>query len=293
METKWLHTFLSAAKTENFRKTSELLFISQPTVSVHIKLLEAYLGCKLFEKQGRHIFLTEGGQRFLPYAKEMVDLDERGFETIQRYKQGFETTLKLAVSPLIATYSLPYILRDYLSENPNVEVEVKVVESEVIEELVLSGVCDLGLSRMNGKFKDVTCQVVQEDPVLFVVPHDGMDLETAPGFDIDQLLQDNILLTQNHPEYWEPLLEQLRHLNYTFRSMMVSQVEVTKRFIEQGIGLSFLPRLTIRRELLEGRLLDVDFPGLSLPLAKTYALYKRGKSEASLFLHRMKQLYGT
>jgi LysR family transcriptional repressor of citA len=291
METKWLHTFLTAAKTENFRETSELLFISQPTVTVHIKLLEEYLGCSLFERVGRHVALTEGGHRFLPFAKTILERENEGFKTIQRYRQGFEKSLKIAASPLIATYSLPYILKDYLQEHPDVEVEVKVLESDSIEALVLSGEIDLGLSRMTGKFKGVVCEIIQEDPVLFVVPHDGMDLETAPGFDIEHLLQDTILLTQNHPEYWEPLLEQLRQLNYTFRSMVVSQVEVTKRFIEQGIGLSFLPRSTIRRELLEGRLLDVFFPGLTIPSAKTYALYKGNQREVDHFLAKVKRFY--
>lgn len=40
MDFKWLHTFVTAAKYENFRKTAETLFLSQPTVTVHIKQLE-------------------------------------------------------------------------------------------------------------------------------------------------------------------------------------------------------------------------------------------------------------
>jgi LysR family transcriptional repressor of citA len=55
--------------------------------------------------------------------------------------------------------------------------------------------------------------------------------------------------------------------------MEVSLVDITKRFIEEGLGISFLPESTVRRELMEGRLMEVPTPGLPLPVAATYVVH--------------------
>jgi LysR family transcriptional repressor of citA len=66
--------------------------------------------------------------------------------------------------------------------------------------------------------------------------------------------------------------------------MKVSQVHITKRFISEGLGVSFLPVSTVRRELLEGSLLEVDCHSITLPDASTYALMKYEHSRQKEFV---------
>lgn len=61
--------------------------------------------------------------------------------------------------------------------------------------------------------------------------------------------------------------------------MKVSQVHVTKRFIEEGLGCSFLPLSAVRRELAEGRMLEGELPSLELPVVSTYLLTKSPSPE--------------
>lgn len=66
-----LKTFLSIVETKNFNRTSELLFISQPTVTARIKVLEQEVGQELFVRNNKFVELTTAGRRFLPFATEM------------------------------------------------------------------------------------------------------------------------------------------------------------------------------------------------------------------------------
>lgn len=66
-----LKTFLSIVETKNFNRTSELLFISQPTVTARIKVLESEVGQPLFVRTNKFVELTAAGRQFLPYAAEM------------------------------------------------------------------------------------------------------------------------------------------------------------------------------------------------------------------------------
>jgi LysR family transcriptional regulator, repressor for citA len=285
MDIKWLQTFVAAARTENFRSASEMLFLSQPTVTVHIRQLEERLGIALFARKGRHVELTRAGHRFLIHAEQMLTQYTSGMEDMESWKQGYERQLKLAVSPLVAASVLPPIVRRFVAEHIHIEVVVNVEESKHIEDLVHNGEADLGLSLMPARFSSCSCQTLYEEPVLLVAAHDGKDWESSPPLDADELLSTNRLLTHNHPFYWETLLGVLHRKVPRLRTMVVSQVHITKRFIEEGLGISFLPGSAVNRELLEGRLLQVDIPDwLSLPLAGTYAVWTHPSDETELFL---------
>ncbi|WP_018662127.1 LysR family transcriptional regulator [Heyndrickxia acidiproducens] len=284
MDFKWLHTFISAAKYENFRKTAEALYISQPTVSVHIRQLEDEIGSSLFQREGRKVLLTEAGREFLPVAKELLKVYENGLDDLERYRQGYSQKLALAMSPLIGESIMPFVLRKFMIIHPEIEMSIQVLESKYITDAVLEGEVDLGLSRMQVNHSELKCKPLYEDPVLLVVPHDGADSEFAPPIDAREVLRSRYLFTHNHPEYWEGLLRTLRAEIPLLRTMLVSQVHVTRRFVIEGLGVSFLPESTVRRELAEGRLLSVPCPFLQMPVAKTYAVFKYEHQKVTKFL---------
>ncbi|GER68093.1 HTH-type transcriptional regulator CitR [Weizmannia acidilactici] len=289
MDFKWLHTFITAAKYENFRKTAEALYISQPTVSVHMKLLEEEIGSPLFQREGRKVLLTEEGRTFLPVAKRLLQVYENGLEDMEQYRQGYSQKLALAMSPLIGESIMPFVLKKFMTIHPEIDISIKVLESTYIADAVLSGEVDLGLSRLEVKHSELKCRPLYEDPVLLVVPHDGADSESAPPLDARDVLRNNTLFTHNHPEYWEGMLRTLRAEFPLLRTMLVSQVHVTRRFIIEGLGVSFLPESTVRRELAEGRLLSVPCPFLQMPVARTYAVLKYEHRKERQFLEFLSQ----
>ncbi|WP_409303871.1 LysR family transcriptional regulator [Peribacillus sp. SCS-155] len=284
MDLKWIQTFIIAAKHENFRKASEELFISQPSVTMHIKLLENYAGAKLFERVGRKVLLTEEGRWFLPLAHDILETHKKGMQDWENLKQGVSRKLTIAISPLIASSIMPYIVKKYMSINPELTIDILVLESREIAQALLTGNADCGLTRLKVTHPELTAISLYEDPVVLVCAHDGWDSETSPPVDIETLLTENRILTYNHPEYWDKLLSDLRKNYPAIRTMVVSQVHVTKRFIEEGLGVSFLPRSTIRRELMEGRLMEARTDQLSLPVSHTYYLTKYHHSEGEKFL---------
>ncbi|MEM5014858.1 MULTISPECIES: LysR family transcriptional regulator [Metabacillus] len=284
MEFSWIQTFVTAAECQNFRRASELLFISQPSVTVHIQLLEKELGILLFLREGRKVRLTEEGKVYLTHAKELLAVYQEGILKLNSFQQGYTSHLTLAISPLIADTILPFVLKRYTSTYPQVEISVKIVESAEIEHAVLSENADLGLSCMDSLHSELTSQILYRDRVLLAAPHDGADSESALPLDPEELLTSNYLLTHNHPVYWDSLCRAVKMKIPGVRMMEVTQIHITKRFIAEGLGVSFLPASTVRRELLEGRLLEVDCPFLPLPEACTYAIMKDVHKKQKEFL---------
>jgi LysR family transcriptional repressor of citA len=274
MELSWLNTFITAAQCGNFRKTAELLFISQPSVTVHVKQLERELGVLLFERDNRKVKLTEEGKRYLDHARKLMEVYQNGLEDLQSIKQGYSTKLSLAISPLLADTIVPYVLKKYLINHPEVEISVKIIESTDIESAVLNEEVDLGLSCLNSVHSDVICEQLYTHNVVLVTSHDGMDFESALPLDEEAVLTSNYLLTHNHHAYWDYLCRMVKRNYPSVKMMKVSQVHITKRFIMEGLGVSFLPVSTVRRELLEGRMLEVPCTSFDMPEANTYAIMK-------------------
>jgi LysR family transcriptional repressor of citA len=284
MEFSWLNTFITAAECGNFRRTAEILYISQPSVTVHIKQLEKELGVELFLREGKKIKLTEEGIRYLRHAKKVMEVYQQGLEDLSSYTQGYSTKFSIAISPLIADTILPYVLRSYLNEYPEVEISVKIIESANIEDAVIQEEVDFGLSCLHSRSEILKSELLYKDRVIFVAPHDGRDAESAPPFDEEDILTTNYLLTHNHPGYWDSLCRVVKNKYPSVKMMKVSQVHITKRFIAEGLGVSFLPISTVRRELLEGRLVEVPSHSIELPEANTYAIMKYEHSVQREFL---------
>lgn len=274
MDFNWIHTFILAAETENFRRTAEILYISQPSVTFHIKQLEKEIGVTLFERTGKKIRLTEDGKVYLKHAKQLVSTYQQGLEELNRNNQGYTKTLTIAISPLIADTILPYVLKKFLNDNPHVEISVKIVESIHIEKAVLDNEVDVGLSCLNTNHPHLTSHLLYKDKVIFVCSHDGLDIESAVPVDEEEILTRNYVLTHNHPGYWDELVLLIKQKYPSTRMMKVSQTHITKRFIIEGLGVSFLPESSVRRELLEGRLIEVLCQNIKLPEANTYAIVK-------------------
>lgn len=283
MNIQWLRTFLIAAKHENFREASERLFVSQPTVTFQIKQLEKELQTNLFKREGRNVSLTMEGKFFLKKARSILDLYDEGIADLRSAGQGFQSRIVLGASPFVASTHLPYILKRFIRQSPNVEVTVEVMESEEIEQALHSEKIDLGLTRKPPELIRTQSQILTEEPVILVVPpFDDFVSEFKEPQDFGSLCRELPILTHNHPVYWDELLIDLRQ-QFSFKTMKVSQVSATKRFIEEGLGMSFLPHPAVRRELAEGRLLQNQVSHIHLPRTKTFLISNNPSPPAENF----------
>ena len=222
MQLQWLKTFSVAATTLNFRKTSELLLMSQPSVTVHIKLLEEFLGVSLFDRNKNSVTLTDAGKLFIGKADNILLQFEDSVQTIHSFKQGFRRNWTIAISPLLAETILPYILRIFMTQHPDLEITIRVEESNLIESLVDSGDVHLGISALDAHSKYLQSIPIFEEPLLFIVPIDSYDDETGPPIDVLECLKTHTLLTHHHPVFWEDVLVLLRKHIPGVRTMKVS-----------------------------------------------------------------------
>ena len=288
MEIRWLKTFIVCAKFENFRQASEELFLTQPAITKHIKRLEEHLNVQLFERRGKAVYLTSAGHTFLSYAKDFLATYEQGIDRFESWKQGYHRKLTIATAPQIASSFLPRLLREFINSYPDIEVIVDVVNSYEVGEAISGSKADLGLSRMTPVQTNVKSEAIHEEPVILVGPN-----EWAGSLRNEQhALSHYRLITHNHPDYWDSLLNEVKKHYPRIRTMTVNQVEVTKKFIENNLGVSYLPFSMVKDDLKKNILSEIVSDQISPPVSVTYLVTKVETNEVRSFTEFIKNYQG-
>ncbi|MCK0470450.1 LysR family transcriptional regulator [Alkalihalobacillus sp. APA_J-10(15)] len=283
MDIKWFKTFIICAKFENFRRASEELFLTQPAVTKHIKRLEEHLNSQLFNRIGKNVNLTQAGYKFLPYAMEFIETYERGMEHFESWKQGYHRKLAIAAAPQIASSFLPSLLRVFMDENSDMEVSIDVIKSYEIGDAISSGRADIGLSKVKPLQANVEVEAFEEERVILVgsTRHTGAMAES-------EALTSYRLITHNHPDYWDSLLNEIKRHYPMIRTMEVNQIEGTKKLIENGLGVSYLPYSMVQDEITSNQLLEIQPEKVSTPTSATYILTRVDTYEVNRFMQFLK-----
>lgn len=268
MDIDWIQTFVVAAEEGNFHRAAVRLHLAQPTVTVHIQKLEALCGVVLFERIGRGVQLSQGGRRFLVHAKKLIEDYITSVEDMARWQQGYDTTLKICASPVVATTWLPRWIQGFGKVHRSVEFSIHVVDSDHILPTLLQ-TAHLGFSRLHLSDASVTCDTLYEDPVVFIAPRDEFDFE-GPVRSPSDLLQQYPLFTNHHPDYWDELLVRLRTTIPNFRTIQVNQGSVALEWVTERLGVSFFSLSTVQKALLRGSIEQIPFAHFPLPTTYTY-----------------------
>ena len=126
METKYLAEFIALSETENFLQTSYDLYISQSSLSKHMKTLEEELGIQLFNRSTRKVRLSKDGHQFLPYAIKIKQLLDE-YHTIRNQTHLEQSnTISIASTFQMTSYGVTDVLATFKQEHPNCTINVLV-----------------------------------------------------------------------------------------------------------------------------------------------------------------------
>ncbi|MFB5189455.1 LysR family transcriptional regulator [Alicyclobacillus fastidiosus] len=278
MELSWLTTFITAAEEGNFRRAADRLHVAQSTVTLHIQNIEDALKTQLFDRVGRSVQLNPTGLGFLRYAKSMMENYNESIEFVARHLQGYQETIKISVSTLIATTYLPRWIREFRKVNQEIEFSIEVTESSSVVESVVNHECDIGIGRIPIVHERIKSIELYTDPIVCVGPH-GVGVRDGRELSTESIFRENLLFTYNHPLYWDDLLFQLRRHVSNVRTMKVSKVHVSVEWIKEGMGISFLPLTTVKDAVEKGSIDVIPFSYFALPSAHTYLLTRKNQNQ--------------
>ena len=122
MTTKQIDYCIELARTLNFSRAAENMFVSQPTFSYQIRLLEEEVGFAIFERSGRGAALTPAGAQFVSFLTGMRQELKRAIEQGQNFSAKYRDSISVCMMVWQAVYFLPEAMRIFEESKPNVQI---------------------------------------------------------------------------------------------------------------------------------------------------------------------------
>ena len=122
MNTKHFESIFELAKTRNFNRAAENLFITQPALTYQINVIEEELGFRLFDRSGKGAALTPAGEQFLVTLRDVDAQLKRAIEQGQNFAFRYRDNITIGMPLRSALYHLPEIIREFKNEDPSVSV---------------------------------------------------------------------------------------------------------------------------------------------------------------------------
>jgi len=145
ISTRQLEAFVAAARLGSFTRAAEQIHMTQAGLSLTLRNLERQLGCRLFNRTTRAIWLTDAGRRLQPVVERMLDELRSTAGDVRRLTQVARRTITVAATPLVCASILPRVFQRLKIEHPDIDVVAKDAERSMIGPMVQSGEVDVGL----------------------------------------------------------------------------------------------------------------------------------------------------
>lgn len=251
--------FYEVAKAGNITQASNILNISQPAVTKHIKNLEAQIGSPLFYRSRKGVVLNDSGKKLYKYIKQALELITIGEQQVNEYRQLKKGTLKMGVSTtLTKKYLLKYI-EEYHKKYPNIIIEISTDPTCQLKEKLRDGQIDFIIAKMpEEKEYDLDYIELGKLEDIFVVNKDYKKL-IGEKVTIEELIEYPILL-QKEPSSSRELIEQyFKDNNIKMKSTMnIASSNLLIDFVKIGFGVGVTTKEYVKEELNNKELFIVN-----------------------------------
>jgi DNA-binding transcriptional LysR family regulator len=281
-----LQVFDVVATQLNFSAAAKRLYLSQPAVSMQIKLLEDNIGLPLFEQMGKKMFLTEAGRELHHYSRTIAQ-QLREMETVFGEMKGLDRgRLDLSVVNT-ANYFTPQLLAYFCQQHPNINIILHVANRDAVLQQLAENSTDLAIMGQPPDVQDIEAQSFLDNPLVVIA---------APSHPLAKLkrikfaqLADETFLSREVGSGTRSAMERVfaQHKIQPHISMEMATNEAIKQAVQAGMGLGILSLHSIELELETKRLVMLNVE--HFPLLRHWFVAHRSNKRLSIAALAFKQ----
>lgn len=261
--------FIEVATSLSFSKACEVLFISQPAISKHIKALEAFYKTTLFERKGNSIQLSKGGELLLNRLKEAKKIQNQLEYELSVLKNQLKAKgqLKLGASTTVALYIIPKILSAFHQKYPEVKISLLNRNTDTIVKALADHDIDIGIVEGKKKNSAILYEPFATDEVIAVCSAKS-PIAKKKSLTVQEIKNYRVVLREQGSGTLTALkynLEKngvkLSELNVNVR---LAGTEALKNFLREDNCLGFLPKGSVTKDLENGDLVAVKIENFQI-----------------------------
>lgn len=269
---KQLRAFCFAARHGSISKAAEMLFLSQPSVSLQIQALEREVGTQLFERRGPKILLTPDGERLLELSQPLVDGIDSLAESFAAHRGDLRSgELNVAAGESTILYVLPDIVTKFAETYPGIRLKLHNVTGRDGLDMIRADEVDLAVGPLLEIPEDIDYfPVLTYHPVL-IMPR-GHPLAEKRNVTLEDISPYGLILPPRRLTTWRVVEMVFQQYNVSYSvAMEAGGYEVIKKYVALGLGISIVTDVClVDSDDLVSRPLDRYFP------SRSYGVVVRG-----------------
>lgn len=271
MADRRLQVFHTVARLLSFTKAAESLHMTQPAVTFQVRQLEDYFNTRLFDRTHNRISLTEAGAHVYEYAARIFELYGEMENSVRAMTGEISGSLTIGASTTIAEYMLPALLGDFKVKYPEVNIHLKVSNTEGIVSMVENNTIDLGVVEAPVANKNLVVEICKADQLVAIVPPNHPEAKRS-SLGYADLVKYPFICREEGSGTREVINEYLSQVKDAASDLKISMElgspEAVKGAVEAGMGISVVSRATIQKELKLGTLVAINLdPVLERPFS--------------------------
>lgn len=291
MDFRQLEAFCAIIDCGSFSEAARKLYITQPTISNHLRMLEQELNTTLISRTTKSLTITPEGRRFYDYARSMLKIRNKALHDFNRTKSG---RICLAASSVPAAFLMPQLISQYTGTHPEVSFELRREDSMEIINHVLAGMADAGITGAPYTDDELECIPLYQDPMVLVTPDNhrfqqlrreawlpgpsGKDPASAGDWDLRELLVEPFIMREEGSATRRETLKYLQTQGLSEPQLNIcatmNDVQAVLYGVAGGLGISVLSEAVIRKEdALPVLVFPLEADGA--PVTRTYFLVFR------------------
>lgn len=296
MELRQLQSLVAVVKYRSFTKAAEMLYISQPTISTHIRMLEEELEYRLIIRNTKSIQVTPRGMELYECACKMLALKDG---LMQRWAEENQKVIRLGASTIPADYILPEVLPVFREKAPDVQFHISQSDSRKILEGIKNGRYSLGMIGMEADVEEIAFVPFYRDEMVMITPCEERfrRLEGKEDELFEMILHEPVIMREQGSGSKKCMEAYFESMNIREKELQVvaklNEQESIKKLVAGGFGISFISRKAVEEDAQAGKLQIFSLPGypavrnLYLAYRKDYVL----KNYVAQFMEFMIDFY--
>ena len=263
MDFKQLQSFVTVVQEESFTQAASKLFISQSTISTHIRQLETALNTKLILRTTKSLQITPKGRELYEYAQNILELKERMLQACSIESQRI---IHLGASTIPSAYILPKLLADFGKLHPDIYFIIHQSDSQGIISGLKDGLFNLGFIGMSCEDSDFCCQPFCKDRMVLITPVNEhfLHYKQQKEISLTELLREPLILREKGSGSKKMADNFLAHSGISEDELQiiarVNDQEAIKNLVASGMGISIISEKAAQNFLQEKRLLAFELP---------------------------------
>jgi DNA-binding transcriptional LysR family regulator len=282
MELRKLEAFCRVVELKSFTRAAEMVLLSQPTVSEHIRSLEDELGEKLINRLGREVETTPAGKILYGYASKILQIQQEALQAVEQYGGRLAGQIKVGCGTIPGTYILPELISQFRGEHPSIRAVLRITSSKIIAGEVLDGLFELGVVGARWREEKLDWTEVFSDELTLVLYPDHPLFERKE-VSMHDLISVPFILREPESGTRKVFFRILQREGLKEKDLdVVAQIGSTaavKEAVKAGIGVSVLSKCAVRDDVDCGKLKTISIKGHDMH--RPFYLIRRRNRELS------------